>query len=76
MLNGCFVAALSTLQGCGPAATLAKLCSRWFVGMCVSSSKVWLPAKVVMFYAIPPPYWLLWCNCVSFAWTIVLATLV
>ena len=27
-------------------------------------------------YAIPPPYWLLWCNCVSFAWTIVLATLV
>ena len=76
VLNACFVAALSALQGLGPSATLAKLSSRWFVGMCVSSNKVWFPAKVVMFYAIPPPYWLLWCNCVSFAWTIVLATLV
>ena len=40
------------------------------------SNKVWLPAKLAMYYAVPMAYWGLWCSLVSFGWGIYLAIIV
>ena len=77
LLNSLFMIALGALQGEVWESVTAKLASRWFfVDIVAGSNKVWFPAKLVMFYFIPPMYYPMWCNFVSFGWTIILSTLV
>lgn len=46
----------------------------WFTKELVLGSQyVWFPAKLFMFWKLDPAYYGLWCNIVSFCWSILLA---